>query len=357
MRDRFFTSAESFSTTKSAFFTMRRRNAASPCFDFRFRVMLRLFDCRFWKSGPSRGPPGGSPVTSSGAARPLMTLAPQSRAGRTQVGPDRTWVRSRHGKAFRAQREAPWSRHFLHCRGDFRDVYTYPGGMRRAARHSPILRCCLPRNGTRQRVFLRRQAPSLPSTQWPKSIRRATCKRANPHCDRAMESNPCSLLPPRRSLSPRSPPRRLPSCPRVHKHLHRRWAEIAGYQRAPTAWERLIAGAKKEGVVSGLRLSSVSEDMSRSPTPSRPSTARTFSTARELGEPGAAHRGGDARGPLPGRRFANGRGRARGAASRKAAAGGQDPAHRRPDAASLAAAWRMGGKPPQHLLGCSTPTW
>src|SRR3954463_7092529 len=48
MPSRFFTSGRKFSTTTSAFFTMRR-NAASPCFDFRFSVMLRLLRCRFWK--------------------------------------------------------------------------------------------------------------------------------------------------------------------------------------------------------------------------------------------------------------------------------------------------------------------
>ena len=65
-----------------------------PC-SFRLSVMLRLLRCRFWKSKPSRGPPGASPPFSSGGISILMTLAPQSASCRTQVGPERTRVRSR----------------------------------------------------------------------------------------------------------------------------------------------------------------------------------------------------------------------------------------------------------------------
>src|SRR3979409_494284 len=93
MPSRFFTSGRKFSTTTSAFFTSRR-NTASPSGAFRLRVMLRLLRCRFWKSAPSRGPPGGSPLSSCGGDSILMTLAPQSASWRTQVGPERTRVRS-----------------------------------------------------------------------------------------------------------------------------------------------------------------------------------------------------------------------------------------------------------------------
>ncbi len=57
--------------------------------------MLRLLRCRFWKSDPSRGPPMPSPASGSGGNSILMTLAPQSASWRTQVGPERTRVRSR----------------------------------------------------------------------------------------------------------------------------------------------------------------------------------------------------------------------------------------------------------------------
>src|ERR1700733_6928777 len=69
-----------------------RLKAASPSGDFRLSVMLRLLRCRFWKSPPSRGPPIGS--SRPGGVSILMTLAPQSASWRTQVGPDRTRVKS-----------------------------------------------------------------------------------------------------------------------------------------------------------------------------------------------------------------------------------------------------------------------
>src|SRR5271169_1716121 len=70
-----------------------RLKAASPAGAFRLSVMLRLLRCRFWKSPPSRGPPIGSSMP--GGVSILMTLAPQSASWRTQVGPERTRVRSR----------------------------------------------------------------------------------------------------------------------------------------------------------------------------------------------------------------------------------------------------------------------
>src|SRR5215471_15793925 len=93
MPSRRFTSGRKFSTTTSAFFTMRL-NAAKASGALRLSVMLRLLRCRFWKSDPSRGPPSGSPPPGSGGNSILMTLAPQSASWRTQVGPARTRVRS-----------------------------------------------------------------------------------------------------------------------------------------------------------------------------------------------------------------------------------------------------------------------
>src|SRR6516165_6246193 len=94
MPSRRFTSGRKFSTTTSALRTMRLKAAsASGC--LRLSVMLRLLRWRFWKSGPSRGPPSGSAPPGSVGSSILMTLAPQSASSRTQVGPARTRVRSR----------------------------------------------------------------------------------------------------------------------------------------------------------------------------------------------------------------------------------------------------------------------
>src|SRR5438552_980483 len=72
MPSRRFTSGRKFSTTTSAFFTILR-SAARPSLDFRLSVMLRLLRCRFWKSKPSRGPPGASPPFSSGGTADVLT--------------------------------------------------------------------------------------------------------------------------------------------------------------------------------------------------------------------------------------------------------------------------------------------
>ena len=79
-----------------------RLKAAMPCFDLRSSVIDRLLRCRFWKSALSRGPPGPSPFSRCGGVSILMTLAPQSASCRTQVGPERTRVRSRTVKRERA---------------------------------------------------------------------------------------------------------------------------------------------------------------------------------------------------------------------------------------------------------------
>src|SRR4029079_1437344 len=101
MPRRRFTSGRKFSTTTSAFFTMRLK-AATASGAFKLSVMLRLLRCRFWKSDPSRGPPSGSPPQCSGGNSILITLAPQSASWRTQVGPERTRVRSSTAKRERA---------------------------------------------------------------------------------------------------------------------------------------------------------------------------------------------------------------------------------------------------------------
>src|SRR5438105_10185881 len=94
MPRRDFTWGRKFSTTTSAL-AARRRKTSTPSGDFRSSVRLRLLRCRFWKSGPWRGPPAGSPSSLCPGSSILMTLAPQSANWRTQVGPARTRVRSR----------------------------------------------------------------------------------------------------------------------------------------------------------------------------------------------------------------------------------------------------------------------
>ena len=103
MPSRFFTLGRKFSTTTSAFLTIRL-NAATPSGDLKFSVMLRLLRCRFWKSDRSRGPPIASSMP--GGASILMTLAPQSASWRTQVGPARTRRQIEHREARQRLRRA-----------------------------------------------------------------------------------------------------------------------------------------------------------------------------------------------------------------------------------------------------------
>src|SRR5437764_110767 len=89
MPSRFFTSGRKFSTTTSAFLTNRLK-AASPSGAFRLSVMLRLLRCRFWKSGPSRGPPSGAPVSSWGGYAIPMLAALAIAAGGVQANDEAT---------------------------------------------------------------------------------------------------------------------------------------------------------------------------------------------------------------------------------------------------------------------------
>src|SRR6516225_10299338 len=145
MPSRRFTSGRKFSTTTSAFLTMRL-NAANASGALRLSVMLRLLRCRFWKSDPSRGPPSGSPPPGSGGNSILMTLAPQSASWRTQVGPARTRVRSRTVNRSSA-REALGNGIFRHLRGVVSSALLSSG----AAPGGPDIprypACCLPRRG------------------------------------------------------------------------------------------------------------------------------------------------------------------------------------------------------------------
>src|SRR5262245_12374001 len=77
---------------------------ATPSGSFKLSVSERLLRCRFWKSGPSRGPPMVSRSRLGGVSI-LITSAPKSASCRTQVGPARTRVRSRtriRARAFEA---------------------------------------------------------------------------------------------------------------------------------------------------------------------------------------------------------------------------------------------------------------
>src|SRR5690242_20822806 len=66
---------------------------ATPSLSLRLSVIERLLRCRFWKSGPSRGPPMVSRSRLGGDSI-LITSAPKSASWRTQVGPARTRDRS-----------------------------------------------------------------------------------------------------------------------------------------------------------------------------------------------------------------------------------------------------------------------
>src|SRR5271165_3070030 len=93
--------------------------------------MLRLLRCRFMKSGPSRGPPSGSPVSNLAGVSILMTFAPQSASWRTQVGPERTRVRSSTVKRLSASEARGNGISFS------RTMFSHPAIVKRA-RHSPI---------------------------------------------------------------------------------------------------------------------------------------------------------------------------------------------------------------------------
>ena len=95
---------------------------------------------------------------------------------------------------------------------------------------------------------------------------------------------------------------------------------------------RLIEGAKKEGALS-LYGSSVAEDMNPVTDAFKKKYGIDFQYWRASSENLVQRTVAETpRRPLPGRRLRDSRGRARGAASRKAPAGGQDAAHRRADA-------------------------
>jgi len=93
MPSRFFTSGRKFSTTTSAFFTMRLK-ATTAAGDFQIERDAALVAVQVLEVRALAGPPRGSPPPGSGGSSILITLAPQSASWRTQVGPERTRVRS-----------------------------------------------------------------------------------------------------------------------------------------------------------------------------------------------------------------------------------------------------------------------
>src|SRR5271163_4899408 len=76
----------------------RRMKTSRPSGFLRSSVSERLLRCRFWKSALSRGEPKSSGTVDS----ILMTSAPKSANCLTQVGPERTRVRSRIRRCERA---------------------------------------------------------------------------------------------------------------------------------------------------------------------------------------------------------------------------------------------------------------
>ena len=111
MPSRCFTSGRKFSTTTSAFFTMRL-NAASPSLDFRFERHAALVAVQVLEVGAlARAARCASPASGSGGNSILMTLAPQSASWRTQVGPGAHPGQIEDGESFKRAR-SPWKRHF-----------------------------------------------------------------------------------------------------------------------------------------------------------------------------------------------------------------------------------------------------
>src|SRR5258708_3044520 len=106
MPTRTFTSGRLFPTTTSAVFTSFMK-IATPSLSFRLSVIERLLRCRFWKSGPWRGPPIVS-LSTLGGVSILITSAPKSASWRTQVGPARTRERSRTRKRASAVEAGTW---------------------------------------------------------------------------------------------------------------------------------------------------------------------------------------------------------------------------------------------------------
>src|ERR1700744_2439145 len=94
----------------------------------RSSAIARLLRWRFWKSGSWRAEKSDGPAPSlppSSRASILMTLAPQSANWRTQVGPDRTRVRSRTTRSLSAdeagRKDIPLSDDLLATRFDRAD--------------------------------------------------------------------------------------------------------------------------------------------------------------------------------------------------------------------------------------------
>src|SRR5712664_4152823 len=80
---------------------------ATPSLSLRLSVIERLLRCRFWKSGPSRGPPIVS-ASRLGGVSIFTTSAPKSASCLTQVGPARTRDRSRTRKRASAVEAGTW---------------------------------------------------------------------------------------------------------------------------------------------------------------------------------------------------------------------------------------------------------
>src|SRR5262245_34912203 len=185
-------------------------------------VMLRLLRCRFWKSESERGPPGGSPPSTCGGVSILMTLAPQSASWRTQVGPERTLVRSSTVNRSSA-REA------------------LGNGIPR----NPC-KACRPA-GHRRRLFPLSCRPCLPSSAGAATGRLAAPRALLYRFDERFGTQ--SMAHPLVSLVYIAAAILLlaqaPSVAQTRNTV----AEIAGYT-GPERLQRLIDGAKKEGVVS-----------------------------------------------------------------------------------------------------------
>ncbi len=180
MPSRFFTSGRKFSTTTSAFFTMRKKRR-EPLLRLQVQrdgalVAVQVLEVRTLARTARRlsGHQLGRLLDLDDIGAPVGELA---HAGRPR--PDLGQVEN--GKAFERAR-SPWESAFsAPVEAIFRGVFPDPGGRGRAGQTFPDLAGVVYR-GTARGIgsACDGRPPSLPSRQWPESLRPARCKKCRP---------------------------------------------------------------------------------------------------------------------------------------------------------------------------------
>ena len=154
MPSRFFTSGRKVLDHHVGLLDQRAgTRRALPC-DFRLSVMAALVAVQVLEVRTVARAARRLARVSAGGCSILMTLAPQSASWRTQVGPDRTWVRSSTVKRSSAREALGNAIPVAPSEAIVQGPAGTPG-----RRHSPILRA-LSTEETRHRVFLRFQGRS-----------------------------------------------------------------------------------------------------------------------------------------------------------------------------------------------------